>query len=222
MKKVLIIVAHPDDEILGCGATVARLIKEGNEAYTIILGEGVTSRSDYDIKELETLKQQCIKANNTIGIKSDTVFIYDFPDNKFDTVPLLDIVKKISKIKEEIKPNIIFTHFRNDLNIDHRITYQAVNTACRPMDNETVKIIYSFEVLSSTEWNFPLTFSPNVFFDISKTIDKKIKAMKYYQTELRIFPHPRSIETIKSNAKTWGSKVGMRFAEAFELVISRL
>jgi len=223
MKKILIIAAHPDDEILGCGGTIARLVNEGNDAYTLILGEGVTSRDEKrDRKkresEIEELKKQIFEANEIIGVKK--VFTFDFPDNRFDSISLLDIIKKIEKLKNKIKPDIIFSHYKNDLNIDHKKTYEAVLTATRPMETEPVKIIYSFEVLSSTEWNYPTKFSPNVFFDISKTVEKKIEAMKWYQTELRTFPHPRSIETIKSNAKTWGSKVGMQYAEAFELVRS--
>lgn len=220
-KKILIIASHPDDEILGCGATISRLVNEGYEAYTLILGEGVTSRDekrnrDKRETEIQKLKQDILKANKLIGVKN--IFTFDFPDNRFDSIPLLDIIKKIEEIKNKIKPDIIFTHFKNDLNIDHKKTYEATLTATRPMKNETVKTIYSFEVLSSTEWNYPTTFSPNVFFDITKTIDKKIKSMKCYENELRSFPHPRSIETIKLNAKNWGSKVGFKKAEAFELI----
>ena len=221
MKKILTIAAHPDDEILGCGGTIARLVNEGNEAYTLILGEGVTSRDEKRDKkkresEIEELKKQIFEANKMIGVKK--VFTFDFPDNRFDSIPLLDIIKKIEKLKNKIKPDIIFTHYKNDLNIDHKKTYEAVLAATRPMETEPVKTIYSFEVLSSTEWNYPTKFSPNVFFDISKTVEKKIEAMKWYQTELRTFPHPRSIETITSNAKTWGSKIGFNYAEAFELI----
>lgn len=221
MKKILIIAAHPDDETLGCGGTISRLVSEGAKAYTLILGEGITSRDekrnrDKRNEEIQKLKQQIEKANELIGVSK--IFSFDFPDNRFDSIPLLDIVKKIEEIKKQVKPDVIFTHFKNDLNIDHKKTYESVITATRPLKNETVKTIYSFEVLSSTEWNYPTTFSPNVFFDITKTIDKKIAAMKCYKNELRSFPHPRSIETIESNAKTWGSKIGCGFAEAFELI----
>jgi len=220
-NKILIIAAHPDDEILGCGGTVARLIKEGHEAYTLILGEGITSRDrdrnrDKREQELKELKAQIYKSNNIIGIKE--VFIYDFPDNRFDTVPLIDIVKVIEEIKDKIKPHTIFTHYREDLNIDHRITYNAVLTATRPLLNETVKQIYSFEVISSTEWNYPLSFSPDVFFDITDTIDLKLKAMNEYKSELREFPHPRSLEGITLNAKFWGMKSGLKYSEAFKCI----
>ena len=169
-KRILIVAAHPDDEVLGCFGTVARLIKEGYEAYTLILGEGKTSREANNSKdELEVLNEESQKANAVIGIKK--VYTCDFADNRFDSVDLLDIVKAVIKVKDEVQPEIIFTHYKNDLNIDHRITYNAVITATRPMEAECVKEIYSFEVLSSTEWNYPLCFSPNTFFDISETLD---------------------------------------------------
>ena len=220
-KKILIIAAHPDDEVLGCFGTVARMVKEGDEAYTLILGEGKTSRDERRSvenkkAELNILNREIEKANSVINIKK--TFIENFPDNRFDSVDLLDIVKAILKVKEEIKPDIIFTHYENDLNIDHQITYQAVVTATRPMEDESVKEIYSFEVLSSTEWNYPLSFSPDLFFDISETIKLKKEAMKQYNSELCQFPHPRSIEGIELNAKYHGMRVGKAYVEAFKTV----
>jgi len=146
------------------------------------------------------------------------VFFHGFPDNRFDTVPFLDIVKVIETIKNKIKPEIIFTHYVKDLNIDHQITYKAVITATRPVREETVKEVYSFEIPSSTEWSYPLSFSPNVFYDILGTIDVKLEALEEYKTELRGYPHPRSLEGVKLIAKFWGMKVGLKYAEAFELV----
>lgn len=224
-KNVLVVAAHPDDEVLGCGGTIARLKHEDYDIYTMILGEGITSRdekrnADKCKHEIKKLKEQIVQANKFLGVKK--VFIFDFPDNRFDTVSLLDIVKKIEKVKNDIKPEIIFTHFKDDLNIDHKITYNAVLTATRPQKEDFVKTIYSFEVLSSTEWNFPLCFNPNVFFDISKTINSKIKAMSCYKSELRDFPHPRSLKAIELNAKMWGVKTGLDLAEVFYLVRSTI
>ncbi len=220
MKKILIVAAHPDDEVLGCFGTVSKLIKEGNEAYTLILGEGKTSRvsdrNEIKNEEFKNLENEALKANQSIGIKE--LFREKFPDNRFDSVPLLDIVKSVERVKNKLKPDIIFTHFYNDLNIDHQITYKAVLTATRPMPNESVKEIYSFEILSSTEWNFPTLFSPDVFIDISQTLEHKINAMKFYNSELCNFPHPRSIEGIELIAKIQGLKVGLKNAEAFKLV----
>jgi LmbE family N-acetylglucosaminyl deacetylase len=220
-KKILIIAAHPDDEVLGCFGTVAKFIKEGYEAYTLILGEGKTSRDEKRVvenkkDELNILNNEIKKANDIIGIKK--VFVESFPDNRFDNVDLLDIVKTVSKVKNEIKPDIIFTHYGKDLNIDHQITYQAVITATRPMEKESVKEIYSFEILSSTEWNYPLSFSPDIFFDISNTIDLKIKAMKEYNSELCEYPHPRSLEGIELNAKYQGMRIGKKYVEAFKSI----
>ena len=216
-KKILIVAAHPDDEVLGCFGTVAKLIAQGYEAYTLILSEGKTSRDEiYKTDQLNTFNREIQKANESIGIKK--VFVESFPDNKFDSVALLDIVKVISKVKEEIQPNIIFTHFENDLNIDHCITYKAVLTATRPMVGESVEELYSFEVLSATEWNYPLSFSPDTFFDISNTLDLKLKAMQAYQSELCNYPHPRSLEGIKLNASYNGMRVGKKSVEAFKSV----
>ena len=217
-KRILIVAAHPDDEVLGCFGTVARLIKEGYEAYTLILGEGKTSRDDNRIienkrDELEILNSEIYKANEIIGIKK--VFTHNFPDNRFDSVDLLNIVKIISKIKEEVNPDIIFTHYENDLNIDHTLTYKAVLIAARPMIDECVKEIYSFEILSLTEWNYPLSFSPDIYFDVNSTINLKIEAMKEYRSEICAYPHPRSLEGIKLNAQYQGMRVGKHFVEAF-------
>ncbi len=214
-KKILIVVAHPDDEVLGCFGSVAKLIKEGYEAYTLILGEGKTSRGE-GAEEIKKLHQEIKKANEVIGIKE--VFIESLPDNSFDSISLLSIVKIVEKYKNLVKPDIIFTHYENDLNIDHKLTYQAVITATRPMFNESVREIYSFEILSSTEWNYPLSFNPDIYFDISKTLDLKIKAMSFYESELRDFPHPRSLEGIELNAKYWGMRVGKKAVEAFKCV----
>jgi len=220
-KKILIVASHPDDEVLGCFGTVARLIQEGYEAYTLILGEGKTSRDEQRLvenkkDEIKILNTEIQKANDSIGIKK--VFIEAFPDNRFDSVDLLDIVKVVSKVKFEVQPDIIFTHFENDLNIDHRITYQAVLTATRPMEDECVKEIYSFEILSSTEWNYPLSFSPDTYFDISNTINLKIEAMQEYTSELCEYPHPRSLEGIELNAKYQGLRVGKNYVEAFKSI----
>ncbi|MEE4115165.1 MAG: PIG-L deacetylase family protein [Marinilabiliaceae bacterium] len=219
-KKVLIIAAHPDDEVLGCGGTVAKLVKDGYEAASLVLGEGKTSRSEGDnidySEEISALNDELVKANKILGISK--TFTHNFPDNCFDSVPLLDVIKVIEKVKTDFQPDIVFTHFEEDTNIDHRIVYNAVLAATRPMVNETVREIYSFEVLSSTEWRFPLKFSPDMFFDISETIEIKTQAMAAYQSELRAYPHPRSLEFIEMNAKNWGVKTGLNYAEAFKTV----
>ncbi len=220
-RRILVIAAHPDDEVLGCGGTMARLAREGNEIYTLMMGEGITARDEkrdrrLRQKELNFLKKQVISANKILGVKE--IFIHNFPDNRFDSVDLLDIIKRIEEVKRKIKPDIVFTQHEKDLNIDHQILYKAVLAATRPIAGETVKEVYSFEALSSTEWNYPLNFLPDVYFDISDTLDIKIKAMEIYKSELKNFFHPRSLEGIKLNARYWGMRVGHKYVEAFKTV----
>ncbi len=224
MNTILVIAAHPDDEALGCGGTMARLSREGCDVYTLILGEGITSRNKKRDRterenEIAELGNQAEDANKILGVKE--VYTYDFPDNRFDTVALLDIIKTIEKIKDGVKPDIVFTHHQGDLNIDHQITFKAVMTACRPTKDESVKEIYSFEIASSTEWNATSSltyFMPDYFVDISKCLKVKINALKRYETELRDSSHPRSLEAVELNAKLWGVKMGFEAAEAFKTI----
>ncbi len=219
MSKVLVVAAHPDDEVLGCGGTIARMAEEGHDISTLILGEGVTSRDEKRNREkrseeLELLGNERRKASEILGVKQ--CFSCDFPDNRFDSVPLLDIVKAVDRVKCEVEPEIVFTHFANDLNIDHTVTCRAVMTATRPMVGETVRELYAFDILSSTEWNFPLSFDPDTYFSIEKTIDKKVAAMEAYMSELCDFPHPRSLEGIRLSASFWGMRTGLKAAEPFK------
>ena len=219
--KILVVAAHPDDEVLGCGGTIAKSVQNGDEVYCLIMGEGVSSRYEHrelaKKEELKALKAEAQKAAEILGIKK--VFFKDFPDNRFDTVPLLEIIKAIREVKEKIKPDFIYTHYQGDLNIDHRITFEAVLTACRPLVGETVQCIYSFEVPSATEWNAPdKQFTPNVFVDISDTFNKKIEALKAYKSEIRKYPHPRSPKSLEIIGKRWGLVVGGGLVEPFILI----
>lgn len=218
-KKVLIVAAHPDDEVLGCFGTVANMIKNGYEACSLILGTGKTSRGPASEEELNALKAEAETANKIIGIEK--VYFSDFPDNAFDSVPLLNIVKEVEKIVEIEKPEIIFTHHIGDMNVDHQITHKAVLTATRPMVDCRVESIYAMEIPSSSEWNCfdrNTAFIPNCFFDISDSIDLKIKAMDCYKSELREYPHPRSLQHLRELAKVNGTKVGLEYSENFQLV----
>lgn len=219
----LIIAAHPDDEVLGCGGTIGRLTSEMKNVYVAILGEGITSRYDQreqaDVGALETLRNSSKRVAELLGVKD--LFFYDLPDNRFDTIPLLDIVKIIEDLIDKVKPSTIFTHHGGDLNIDHSIIHRATLTATRPVAGLSVKQLYAYEVPSSTEWafgQFTKDFHPNVFIDIEATIEKKVKAMEIYESEVRSFPHPRSPQALRVIAKRWGSVTGLEEAEAFELI----
>ena len=227
-RKVLLIVAHPDDELLGLGGTMYRLIHEQNcTIRVIILGEGITSRSEARDretwkKELETHRKNIFSAKEIIGFSS--VGIYDFPDNRFDQIDLLDIIKVVEKEKSEFRPQVIFTHHGGDVNIDHQRTFEAVLTACRPMEGERVTTIITFETPSSTEWRSPSDprhFIPNLFFEITETgLEAKIKGMECYEFEKRPYPHPRSPEALRILAQRWGVAIGRPLAEAFMLIRS--
>jgi len=225
-KKIMIVVAHPDDELLGLGATMNKLIQEhGIKTHVVILGEGITSRSENRNtkeweKELATHKKNIDDAKNCIGYHS--VAVYNFPDNRFDSVALLDIIKVIEKEKQSFTPDIIFTHHGGDLNIDHQRTFEAVVTAIRPMEDEKVSTLITFETPSGTEWRAstdPKHFLPNIFIEVSeKNITAKVRAMESYEFEKRTYPHPRSPEALKIQAQRWGVATGKKFAEAFVLV----
>lgn len=221
-KKVLVVAAHPDDELLGVGATIVKHIENGDMCYALILGEGITSRYNKrdlaDISKVEELHEDTFQAAKVIGYEK--VYLENFPDNRFDSVDLLDIIKIIEKYIEKIKPDIIYTHHSGDLNVDHRKAYEAVLTATRPIGDFYVKEIYCFETVSSTEWNFEYNdiFKPNYFIDVTFTLDKKLEAVNFYKSEMKNFPHPRSIENLEITAKRWGSVIGKKYAEAFEVV----
>jgi len=227
-KKILVVVAHPDDELLGLGATMHKLIHEQQCCVrVIILGEGITSRSDERnpkkwSKELAIHRKNIEDARKAIGYES--VGVYDFPDNRFDTVALLDIIKVIEKEKEIFQPEIIFTHHGGDVNIDHQRTFEAVMTACRPLSHEKVHTVITFETPSGTEWiasSDPRKFIPNLFIEISKeNVDAKIKGMESYEFEKRTYTHPRSPEALTVLAKQRGVIVGKKYAEVFCIIRS--
>tara|TARA_Y100000590_G_scaffold43848_1_gene46706 strand:- start:30233 stop:30943 length:711 start_codon:yes stop_codon:yes gene_type:complete len=230
--KILIIVAHPDDEVLGMGGTILKHTKNGDDVTIAYLTTGISSRrssnynnsSNYKIpknelqkikKQIDDLKNDATKSSKILNVKK--VLFFDFPDNELDTVPLLKIVKTIEKLVKKTKPDRIYTSHFGDLNIDHKTVYESVLTACRPI-GLFVKEIITFEILSSTEWSFSYDFQPNYFIEIEKELPKKIKAMKIYKNEIRDFPHPRSVENILITAKKWGSVCGYNAAEAFQIV----
>jgi len=221
--KTLIIAAHPDDEVLGCGGTIAKLAAQGEEVHILILATGLTSRAGFDMaKDADALKihlERASRAGALLGAKN--VNFGGLPDQKMDTLPLLEVTQRIEAEIESIKPQTIFTHHGGDLNMDHVITFRATLTATRPMSGSVVRAVYTYEVPSSTEWafqKFEPKFQPNLFHDIGETIEKKIQAMQIYESEAREFPHPRSPQSLQAIAHRWGSVVGLDAAEAFELV----
>jgi len=231
--KVLIIVAHPDDEVLGMGGTIRKLTQAGHNVKIVIMATGITSRRSVNYKNLQTydtnskiqktmdiqvkqLQKDTIRSSKILGVKD--IEFEDFPDNELDTISNLEITKKIEKIISEYNPETVFTHSKFDINVDHRVLYNATITATRPRNKSNVKDVISFEVPSSTEWDFPSQFSPNIFIDISKELPFKLKALKQYKTEIEKFPHPRSLESLDIISKRWGTVSGFNAAEAFCLV----
>lgn len=220
MKNVLVVAAHPDDEILGCGATMAKLVAQGATVNVAIMAEGLTSRDDNrdasgKQEELSELAQTAHAAAKYIG--ADNLELFALPDNRMDSMDLLDVVKKVESLVEKYKPDTIFTHNATDVNIDHEIINRAVLTACRPIPGQCVKTILSFEVQSSTEWKTPYQFPATWFEDVSDFMDKKLEALKIYESEMRPFPHARSIEAVEALGKWRGSNIGSHYAEAFIL-----
>ncbi|OHB24705.1 MAG: hypothetical protein A2X84_14310 [Desulfuromonadaceae bacterium GWC2_58_13] len=219
--NILVVAAHADDEVLGVGGTILRHIQEGNRVTVAILSEGITSRratrDEVGMEELERLKNDARQAAEILG--SPEIRFFDLPDNRFDGLDLLDIVKPIESLIEEIQPELVYTHFFGDLNIDHVLTARAVLTACRPLPEASVRRILAFEVPSATGWGFPnQPFVPTVFVDVSLTLPAKLKAMEAYRSEIRPYPHPRAVRAIDERARTWGTQVGMAAAEPFVLI----
>jgi len=222
-KKVLVVAAHPDDEILGCGGTITRHINESDSVHVMILAEGITSRSHTNEegekqKELSKLAQAAQKANEILGVTALT--LHNFPDNRMDTLDRLDVIKKVNGVVEKIQPEIVYTHHAGDINIDHRRTHEAVITVCRPQPGNSVETLLFFEVASSTEYQvsgFAPPFNANWFVDISSTFEKKLEALLAYTTEMRDWPHSRSVKAIEHQARWRGASVGVEAAEAFIL-----
>ena len=221
--NILCVAAHPDDELLGCGATLRRLKNEGHSIYTCILCGQVNAR--HGRPEPNTLKRVCEEAERIIGI--DESVKYDYPNIQFNTVPHLDMVQSVEKAILRFTPSWVFAHHPGDLNVDHRVCYEATMTAIRlpqrlsqNVPTTMIRRVYLFEVLSATDWAAPLEppFQPNSFFDAAGTIDAKIQALEAFEGALKPFPHSRSSRNVRNLAHLRGAQAGLESAEAFSLV----
>ena len=217
-KVVLVVAAHTDDEVLGCGGAIANHVARGDKVYCIFIADGVSSRKGAIPKEFDDRSDSARRAHLELGICE--AFYLGFPDNSLDTVSLLDIVQKIESIADSIKPQVIYTHHYGDLNVDHQITHRAALTAFRPIPESTVREIYTFEVVSSTDYQLggDFQFTPNYFLDVTDVWFKKINALKMYDQEMRDPPHSRSYNHVEALAQHRGLSVGLMYAEAFMIV----
>ena len=211
------IAAHPDDEVLGCAGTLLKHAKNNDEILILFASDGESARI-LGSKKIDFRKKQARKVAKILNAKKP--LFLDFPDNQLDKINILKIARSFEKIVKKFKPDIIYTHHYNDLNIDHRLTFEATMIACRPHAKSNIKEIYCFEILSSSGWRgiSNLDFKPTVYIDIKDYIKKKIDLMKIYEKEIRLSPHPRSIESITAKSISRGSEVNLFYAEAFELI----
>ena len=218
--NILVIAAHPDDEVLGCGGTIARHVSDGDTVHILIVAEGATSRQGDDFsEELKELRNAAHQSAAVLGAQPPRLL--GLPDNKLDTLPMLDIVQLLEQAVDKIKPETIYTHHGGDLNLDHRIVHQATVTACRPLPESLVRRIYAYEVVSSTEWGtsgIDAPFHPVHFVDISSEIQRKKEAIECYAMEMREFPHPRSWQAIEAQMRFRGASAGLPAAEAFQVI----
>ncbi len=222
-ERIAVIAAHPDDEVLGCGGTMAWHAARGDRVDVLIVAEGVTSRdpnrdASSRADALAQLRGTARLANDVLGTSG--LEFGGYPDNRLDSVDLLDIVKTVESFLAGVNPSVIYTHCGSDLNVDHRIVSQAVSTAARPMPGARVHTLLHFEVASSTEWQTPgafPSFVPNWFVDVSATLAKKIEALSVYADEMRPWPHARSLKAIEQLARWRGATVGVEAAEAYSL-----
>jgi N-acetylglucosamine malate deacetylase 1 len=219
-ERIAVIVAHPDDEILAFGGVMVLHAEAGDRVNVLFLATGLSARSadgKISVDALKRLQDDARKANNLVG--SERIEFSDFPDNRMDSVPLLDVIKRVQAFVEEIDPAIIYTHHPDDLNIDHEVTARAVMTACRPLPGTRARKIYSGEVISSSEYSFPQRrFVPNTYINIVIGLARKCAALQCYSNEIRDWPHPRSPQAVEALARLRGSECGFEAAEALWLL----
>ena len=220
----LVIVAHPDDEILGFGATGAKLVLQGEVVQPIILCGAVDVRGSRPTDQ--QLLDDIAAANNEVGFQSPV--LGNFPNLRMNSVDHVDVVQFIEQKIEMFKPKRIFTHFPGDLNDDHfhvsKACQAAVRLFQRRSDIPPIESFYFMEILSSTDWAFNTTsqgFNPTNFVEINEFLEEKIKALRHYRNVIRDFPHPRSIEALTGLAAYRGGQSGLNYAESFQLVFKQ-
>ena len=222
MKTALVIAAHPDDEVLGCGGTVARLSAEGVKCHLLIVTDGSSSQyrdSDHLHEIIESKKLETKNCADLLGFKS--IHYGELPDMKLDTTPHIRINQVIEEVIDKVQPDTVFTHFWGDVNCDHQNVYKSTLVAVRPVLGQVVREVYCYRVPSSTEWTpnkADTMFMPNCFVDIEKYAEQKYNAFACYLTELREYPHPRSVQYLRENDKVVGLRVGLLVAEEFVLL----
>jgi LmbE family N-acetylglucosaminyl deacetylase len=218
VRAALVVAAHPDDEVLGCGGTVARLAAAGAKVTTLILATGALSRAGAGDADVRRLREAAGRAADTLGVSS--VEFRDFPDNRMDSVALHDVIVEVEAVVAATRPELVLTHAICDLNVDHRIARAATLTACRPLPGAPVTAVVAFETLSASEWRDPAgpAFRPVIYVDIEAQLERKLAALRHYDAEMRTPPHPRSYAQVSDLARMRGREAGLAAAEAFELV----
>lgn len=226
-ERLLIVAAHPDDEVLGCGGTIARAADAGAAVRVIFLAEGVTARfnpDQFDNPEVRAWSERrnanAFRALDVLGVPAGQVFVQTRPCCRLDGVPLIDLTKEIERHMGDFQPTRVFTHSPDDPNVDHGAAFRATLVAIRPLNRPWLRAVYSFEVPSATEWNPTSPFAPNAFFDITDGMDRKVAALAAYEDEMCPPPHPRSEEVLRGLARFRGAQAGLAYAEGFALVRS--
>jgi N-acetylglucosamine malate deacetylase 1 len=216
-KRILVIAPHPDDEVLGCGGTIARHVAHDDEVHVVVVTRG--AQELYSPEVVESGREELRKSQKLLNVSS-TQFL-DFPAPKLDTVDGYKLASAINSIIQSLRPHTLYIPHRGDIHIDHQAVYQAALVAARPINHCSVNQIFAYETLSETEWAPPsadAAFIPTVFVDITNYLDDKIQAMACYQSQLKQPPHPRSLQSIEALARLRGATVGLPAAEAFMLV----
>ena len=214
---VLVVAAHPDDEVLGPGGTVARHVLDGEEVHALVVADGATSRYEDDM--VGALADASRESAKHLGLTS--IELASFPDQRLDTVPLIDLTQYVEAVVDRVRPTTVYTHFPGDVNADHGVVARVAWTACRPYVVPDLRLFAVFETPSSTEWaqpGGPTAFQPTHFVDVGSTMPQKLAAMSCYVSELRPYPHPRSLRALEERAARWGSQVGRAAVEAFQVL----